>query len=99
MSVVALFAFNRAVMLLGPKAAAAIVALVPVVVTVFAARAAPIPNLQRRRRHMRHRHRRNAGRWITGSIGEFDRDLGRKRLRKLALHPRTACSLPIKQKL
>jgi len=36
MSVVALFAFNRAVMLLGPKAAAAIVALVPVTGTVFA---------------------------------------------------------------
>ncbi len=36
MSVVAIFAFNRAVVLLGPRAAAAIVALVPVAVTVFA---------------------------------------------------------------
>ena len=36
MSVVASFAFNRAVASLGPRAAAAIVALVPVAVTVFA---------------------------------------------------------------
>ena len=51
------------------------------------ARASPISNLRRCRRHIRHRHRRNAGRWISSSIGEFDRDLGRKRLRKVALHP------------
>ena len=36
MSVVALFAFNRAVVLLGPRAAAAIVALVPVTATLLA---------------------------------------------------------------
>lgn len=36
MSVVAIFAFNRAVVLLGPRAAAAIVALVPVAATLFA---------------------------------------------------------------
>ena len=36
MSVVAVFAFNRAVVLLGPRAAAAIVALVPVAATLFA---------------------------------------------------------------
>jgi drug/metabolite transporter (DMT)-like permease len=36
MSVVAVFAFNRAVAALGPNAAAAVIALVPVTVTVFA---------------------------------------------------------------
>lgn len=36
MSVVAVFAFNRAVASLGPRAAAAVIALVPVTVTVFA---------------------------------------------------------------
>jgi drug/metabolite transporter (DMT)-like permease len=36
MSVVAILAFNRAIAVLGPRAAAAIVALVPVAVTVFA---------------------------------------------------------------
>jgi drug/metabolite transporter (DMT)-like permease len=36
MSVVALFAFNRAVVLLGPRAAAVIIALVPVTVTLLA---------------------------------------------------------------
>ena len=36
MSVVAVFAFNRAVASLGPNAAAAVIALVPVTVTVFA---------------------------------------------------------------
>jgi drug/metabolite transporter (DMT)-like permease len=36
MSVVAIFAFNRAVASLGPKAAAAIIALVPVTATLFA---------------------------------------------------------------
>ena len=36
MSVVAVFAFNRAVESLGPRAAAAVIALVPVTVTVFA---------------------------------------------------------------
>jgi drug/metabolite transporter (DMT)-like permease len=36
MSVVAVFAFNRAVASLGPRAAAAVIALVPVTVAVFA---------------------------------------------------------------
>jgi len=36
MSVVAVFAFNRAVAALGPNGAAAVIALVPVTVTVFA---------------------------------------------------------------
>jgi drug/metabolite transporter (DMT)-like permease len=36
MSVVALFAFNRAVVLLGPRAAAVIIALVPVTATLLA---------------------------------------------------------------
>ncbi|HZC96852.1 MAG TPA: DMT family transporter, partial [Bradyrhizobium sp.] len=36
MSVVALFAFNRAVVLLGPRAAAAIIALMPVTATLLA---------------------------------------------------------------
>jgi drug/metabolite transporter (DMT)-like permease len=36
MSVVALFAFNRAVVLLGPRAAAVIIALMPVVATLLA---------------------------------------------------------------
>jgi drug/metabolite transporter (DMT)-like permease len=36
MSVVALFAFNRAVVLLGPRAAAVIIALVPVTTTLLA---------------------------------------------------------------
>lgn len=36
MSVIAVFAFNRAVASLGPNAAAAVIALVPVAVTVFA---------------------------------------------------------------
>jgi drug/metabolite transporter (DMT)-like permease len=36
MSVVAVFAFNRAVASLGPNAAAAVIALVPVTVAVFA---------------------------------------------------------------
>ena len=36
MSVVAVFAFNRAVAALGPNGAAAVIALVPVAVTLFA---------------------------------------------------------------
>jgi drug/metabolite transporter (DMT)-like permease len=36
MSVVAIFAFNRAIVLLGPRAAAAIIALVPVTATILA---------------------------------------------------------------